>query len=100
MPWILLAVVLAIPAWLGITRPGTETHVRRWVGHCLLGGIAVGAVVSGMMWLGSVHIHTGSSLLLGPMIGGSAGAAVGLLTAAVWLVIARWRKGRSSSPAA
>ena len=99
MLWILLALGLAIPAWLGITRRGTETHVRRWVGRCLVGGVAIGAAFSGMMWLGVVHFPTGANLLSGPLIGASAGAAFGLVTAAVWVVIARLRSRRSNSPA-
>jgi hypothetical protein len=96
--WILIALVLAIPAWLGITRSGTETDARRWVGRCLVWGIGIGAVFSGMMWLSSVHVPTSTNLLWGPLIGASAGATFGLVSAALWLLVARWWKGRSDSP--
>ena len=98
MLWILLAVVLAIPAWLGISRPGTETQARRWVGRCLVWGIAIGAALSGMMWLGSIHVPTSANLLWGPLLGASGGAFCGLVTAAVWLVSARLGKRGSNSP--
>ena len=99
MLWIILALVFGITAWLGIARHGTEAQTRRWVGRCLLGGIAIGVVFSGAMWLSSVHVSSSVNLLWGPLIGASAGAAFGLVTAAVWLVIARVRLRRSDSPA-
>lgn len=98
MIWILLAVVLAVPTWLGITRSGPETYVRRWIGRCLIGGLAIGAMFSGAVWVGSVHVPTGANLLWGPLAGASTGAAVGLVTAAVWLVIVRLRRGKLGAP--
>lgn len=99
MLWVLLALLLAVPAWLGIARSGTDTRVRRWVGRCLVCGTGIGVFLSGIMWLGSVHVPTGANLLWGPLLGASVGAAFGLVTGALWLLIARWRRGSSDSPA-
>lgn len=98
--WIALALIIAIPAWLGLSRPGSDTTARRLVGRCLLYGVVAGALASGGMWLASADVPTSSSLLYGPAIGAAAGAAVGLCVALPRMFIARVRQGKHEPPAA
>jgi hypothetical protein len=77
--WLVVAAIITIPAWLGITRPGAATTARRFIGHCVLGGAAAGVVLSLVVWLAYPHASPAHSLLSWPVIGAIAGAEVGLL---------------------
>ena len=100
MLWLALALILAIPVWLGIARPGRDTAPRRFVGRVLLYGVVTGALLSGVVWLASPQVPTGSNLLYGPAMGALAGAALGLLLGIPWMLIARAKPEKHEPPAA
>ena len=99
MLWLALALILAIPVWLGTARPGQDTAPQRFVGRCLLYGVVAGALMSGAVWLASPHVATGRNLLYGPAMGAVAGAALGLLVGVPWMLIARAKPGKHEPPA-
>ena len=99
MLWLALALILAIPTWLGITPPGRDTAPRRFVGRCLLYGVVAGALMSGAVWVASPHVPTGSNLLYGAAMGAVAGAALGLVVGIPWMLIARVKPGKHEPPA-
>jgi hypothetical protein len=92
MGWIFLAVIIAVPAWLGITRPGIQTATRQFVGRCLIRGAAVGGIAGGVVWLAASPPWGMAIVAYGAISGGSIGSATGLIVAACWALRARLRQ--------
>ena len=99
MLWLALALILAIPAWLGLAPPGRDMAPRRFVGRCLLYGVVAGSLMSGAAWLASPHVPTGRNVLYGPAMGAVTGAALGLLVGVPWMLIARAKPRKHGPPA-
>ena len=90
MIWLAIALILAVPAWLGLTR-AADSPPRRFIGRCVVLGLILGMLVSGGLWLASPHVPTGWNLLRGPVWGAAGGAAVGLIVGLPWMIRQRYR---------
>lgn len=95
MIWICIALILAIPAWLGLVRPG-EAAPRRFIGRSLIVGVILGALFSVALFLTSPHVPLGRNLLYPPLLGGAACTLLGLSIGLPWMFFARSRRAHKS----